>query len=172
MFIIIVYVAMKNKKTHELKCVLEPFQMKWDRKKLWEFRKNDRDFQVGDTLWEREYNPENNTYTGREIWEEVLYIIKGPDYGVPEGFAIMSTRISGYIDHNFEPLLIQWAKLEKLIAKKRSEFDEDILSGEYNSAKEHINEIKGKLDSLMRTVLEIEKQEKEDCGCPDKEEEK
>ena len=81
--------------THELKCVLEPFQQKWNRNKYWEYRKNDRNFQKGDTLWEREYNPLDNSFTGREIYEEVTWILEGGSFGVPEGFVIMSTKISG-----------------------------------------------------------------------------
>lgn len=81
---------------HELKCVLEPFQQKWDRNKNWEFRKNDRDFQKGDILWEREYDPSTNSYSGREIYEEVTWMIKGGVFGIPEGYVIMSTKITGY----------------------------------------------------------------------------
>lgn len=77
---------------HELKCVLEPFQAKWDGKKYWEFRKNDRDFRVGDYLNEREYNPESKSYTGREILEEVVWILEGGSFGVPEDCVIMSTK--------------------------------------------------------------------------------
>lgn len=77
---------------HELKCVLDPFQAKWDGKKDWEFRKNDRDYRVGDFLLEREYNPEDKTYSGREIIEEVLWILEGGQYGVPADCVIMSTK--------------------------------------------------------------------------------
>jgi ParB family transcriptional regulator, chromosome partitioning protein len=77
---------------HELKCVIEPFQAKWEKKKSWEFRKNDRDFRVGDYLLEREYDPNNNTYTGREILEEVTWILPGGSFGVPADCVIMSTR--------------------------------------------------------------------------------
>lgn len=77
---------------HELKCVIEPFQAKWEKKKSWEFRKNDRDFRVGDYLLEREYDSTNNTYTGREILEEVIWILPGGSFGVPTDCVIMSTR--------------------------------------------------------------------------------
>jgi len=79
-------------KRHDLKCVLEPFQAKWDKKKSWEFRKNDRDFQIGDELNEKEYNPETDSYSGREILEEVIWILPGGKFGVPDDCVIMSTR--------------------------------------------------------------------------------
>ena len=63
----------KNKiimsKTHELKCVKEPFQVKWAGNKDWEFRKNDRDYKVGDVLLEKEYDAENSTYSGERYIE-------------------------------------------------------------------------------------------------------
>ncbi len=40
--------------THELKTDPAVFQASWDEKKMFEVRKNDRDFRVGDTLWIRE----------------------------------------------------------------------------------------------------------------------
>ena len=78
--------------THELKCLVEPFQAKWDGDKNWEFRKNDRDYKIGDILKEREYDAEKNVYSSREILEEVTWILHGGTFGVPEGYVIMSTR--------------------------------------------------------------------------------
>lgn len=77
---------------HDLKCVTEPFQAKWDKKKSWEFRKNDRDFKVGDLLLEKEYDPITDTYSGREILEEVIWILPGGQFGVPDDCVIMSTK--------------------------------------------------------------------------------
>lgn len=77
---------------HELKCVTEPFQAKWDGKKSWEFRKNDRGFRVGDILREREYDLNTGMYSGREIFEKVTWILPGGLFGVPEDCVIMSTE--------------------------------------------------------------------------------
>lgn len=79
-------------KTHELKLLKEPFREKWNGNKNWEYRLNDRDFQVGDTLVEKEYDHINNTFTGREITEEVTYIVPGGQYNVPDDYVIMSTK--------------------------------------------------------------------------------
>ena len=108
--------------THELKCVLEPFQQKWNRNKYWEYRKNDRNFQKGDTLWEREYNPLDNSFTGREIYEEVTWILEGGSFGVPEGFVIMSTKISGLqVMNEFIDKLKDKLNLEQTIPQDRSD---------------------------------------------------
>lgn len=53
--------------THELKTVQPYFEKVWFNEKIFEIRKNDRDFQVGDFALLREYDPENHTYSGRKF---------------------------------------------------------------------------------------------------------
>lgn len=81
--------------THELKCHPEPFQAVLDWTKRFEWRKADRDYQVGDTLKLREWDPAWRThldmsigYTGRECTRTVTYIIR-EGFGIPEGYCIM-----------------------------------------------------------------------------------
>lgn len=85
--------------THDLKCHPEPFQAKLDGKKPWEFRKDDRGYQLGDIFHEREWvpkptgsDPKDGYYTGRTLDELVTFILRGPDFGIPEGFCIMTTE--------------------------------------------------------------------------------
>lgn len=59
---------------HELKTWPAPFEAVLDGKKTYEFRRNDRNFQVGDQLWLREWNNETAQYTGRSATTEVSYI--------------------------------------------------------------------------------------------------
>lgn len=72
---------------HHLKTHSIPFQAVRDGKKRFEFRKNDRDFHCGDTLILQEFN---SFHTGEEHMALVTFIIYGPDYGVPEGYCVMS----------------------------------------------------------------------------------
>lgn len=66
--------------------------------KTFEFRKNDRNFKVGDTLFLRSWNTETGNYVGRggrgidlhSCTRLVTYIINGPNFGIPEGYCIMS----------------------------------------------------------------------------------
>lgn len=51
---------------HNLKTWPEYFQAVIDGKKTFEIRKNDRDFKVGNELLLQEYDPEQETYTGRQ----------------------------------------------------------------------------------------------------------
>lgn len=90
-------------KVHELKTDPEVFDAVLYGKKKFEVRKNDRDFQVGDTLLLR-----RTKYTGEEMkrgysleystmpWPlqvKVEYILKGPIYGLKDGWVIMSITL-------------------------------------------------------------------------------
>jgi hypothetical protein len=86
-------------KTHELKCWPEPFEALLDGRKVHEFRKDDRGFEVGDELLLWEWLPPeqnkgrySNGCTGRIERLRVTYISHGPDWGIPEGYVVMSLR--------------------------------------------------------------------------------
>jgi hypothetical protein len=51
--------------THEIKCWPQWFNMLIARSKGFELRKDDRKYEAGDTLREREYDPITKTFTGR-----------------------------------------------------------------------------------------------------------
>jgi hypothetical protein len=53
-----------------------------------DYRKNDRGFQAGDTLNLREYVNCSDTFTGREQPVKVVYFL-GSCPGLPEGYCIM-----------------------------------------------------------------------------------
>ncbi|HAC0715691.1 TPA_asm: DUF3850 domain-containing protein [Listeria monocytogenes] len=72
---------------HKLKILPEFFQEKIALKKSFEIRKNDRDYKVGDTLVLQEF--ENGKYTGREYWEDVIYIT---NYLQKDDVVVMGTR--------------------------------------------------------------------------------
>ena len=80
--------CLPNIKVHELKTWSEPFQAIWEGEKQFEFRRNDRDFKVGDVLFLREWNPDTG-YTKRAMITNVTYIMTS-GFGVPEGYCIMS----------------------------------------------------------------------------------
>lgn len=84
-------------KTHELKCWPAPFQALADGRKTCEWRKNDRDYDAGDTLHLREWNPGDwaipvGRYTGRELRLIVTDIQHGRNWGIPEGYVMMSVK--------------------------------------------------------------------------------
>lgn len=78
---------------HQLKCWPDSFQAMVDGLKTFEIRRNDdRNYQVGDILDNREWEPIRNEYTGRALRQLVTFILGGGLYGVPEAYCIMSVR--------------------------------------------------------------------------------
>lgn len=75
-----------SSKKHTLKTLNPYFKDIWDKKKLFEIRKNDRDFQVGDWLELTEY--ENGEFTSRVILAEVIYVCQYPT-ALKESFVVL-----------------------------------------------------------------------------------
>lgn len=81
---------MFNPKRHILKTWLQPFQAVWDGVKTFEVRKNDRNYESGDQLLLREYDPTTETYTGREIACWTPFVLQGGQFGLPDDTCVMS----------------------------------------------------------------------------------
>ncbi len=77
-------------KEHELKCRPEYLFRIISGQKRFEIRKNDRDFQVGDFLVLREFDPDNDAYD--EIRVKVTYITT---YEQKEGYVVMGIELEG-----------------------------------------------------------------------------
>lgn len=77
-------------KVHELKCHSDPFQSVYTGVKSFEIRVNDRDYQIGDTLHLKEYDPKNNSYSGRWCSKRITYMIRGGNYGLPDDLVVMA----------------------------------------------------------------------------------
>ena len=99
---------MTSSRRHELKTHPSVFDAVKDGRKTWEFRRNDRDFQVGDTLILEFYDPAPNDFISSRshgyLYEEkgpgrihidarVTYILHGGQFGVPVGFCVMSIEV-------------------------------------------------------------------------------
>lgn len=86
-------------KEHVLKVWPEYYQSVVDGIKPFEFRRDDRDYKVGDTLRLREWNPDyidgyteaqmEAAYTGRETVRIVTYKLPGGAFGLPKGLCIL-----------------------------------------------------------------------------------
>lgn len=83
--------------THALKCYPQYFADLHSGNKTFELRKEDRPFEVGDTLIIQEYDPESTTgmcYSGRELTYIISYILRdAPKFGLKPGFAILGLKI-------------------------------------------------------------------------------
>jgi len=77
-------------KVHTLEIWPDQFQAIYTSKKNFEWRKNDRDFKVGDVLCFRCWSPATHEYLQYpKIERRVTYILYGPDFDIPEGYCIM-----------------------------------------------------------------------------------
>jgi len=95
---------MNKAKIHQLKTWPTHFQDLIERKKTFEIRKNDRDFQVGNLLELLEWQPifkgsmespfeiVGGSFTGRNLTVEVTHILSAPEFGVDENVVILSIK--------------------------------------------------------------------------------
>lgn len=88
------YTTDKNVKTHELKTWPEFFSLVCAGVKKFEIRKNDREYSVGDILHLREYDPHRQSFTGFWCDRRVVYLIRGPGFGLEPGYVCMSLELA------------------------------------------------------------------------------
>jgi len=80
--------------THELKTWPKFFKQITRGYKHFELRKDDRDYQVGDTLKLIEYNPKMSYHTGFYCECKVTSILrKSIEFGLMDGYCIMSIEL-------------------------------------------------------------------------------
>lgn len=80
---------------HDLKCWPKPFDAVERGDKRFEFRRDDRGFSIGDILVLRRWNPQTGDYTGRWLRKRVTYLARGPEFGIPLGYCVMSLGPGG-----------------------------------------------------------------------------
>lgn len=81
------------KPDHELKCWPESFAAIWRGHKTYDIRRDDRGFKILDLLLLREWGPDSREYTGSELTAEVTHVTRGPEWGIPQGMAVMAIRV-------------------------------------------------------------------------------
>ncbi len=79
---------------HELKIYPKYFDAVLDGSKLFEIRKNDRGFQVGDNIMLREWD--NIKYSGRTIYAEITYILDDKFVGLADGYVALGIKVNDY----------------------------------------------------------------------------
>ncbi|MFV0413317.1 MAG: ParB/RepB/Spo0J family partition protein [Oscillospiraceae bacterium] len=82
-------------KTHCLKTWPREFEATQSGLKPWEFRVNDRNFEVGEHVMLEEWNPETEEYTGRTFAGVIKYMLSGPAFGIPDGYVIFTVWKEG-----------------------------------------------------------------------------
>jgi hypothetical protein len=74
---------------HELKIAPEYFEKVLSKEKTFEFRYNDRNYQVGDILKLKEYH--NGNYSGQETSVQITYILQNFE-GLQPNYTILSIK--------------------------------------------------------------------------------
>jgi len=77
-------------RVHELKTWPEYYQEVLMGHKTFEVTKNDRDFKVGDIVILHEWDATNEIYTGRSLARVISYVLHGGQFGIEEGYCVMS----------------------------------------------------------------------------------
>lgn len=80
---------LKAPREHELKCWPSVFAAIREGLKRHEFRRDDRDFKLGDILVLNEWEPKKG-YTGDSQRVRVTWITRFPDFETPKGYCVMS----------------------------------------------------------------------------------
>lgn len=77
---------------HELKIWPEPFKAVFNGTKLYEVRKADRPFAVGDTVVLKEWNPQTASYTGFWIKTDLTYLTPAGSWGLPVDMCVFGIK--------------------------------------------------------------------------------
>lgn len=75
---------------HELKCNRQYLRDITDGRKLFEVRRDDRGFEVGDLLFLREFD--DGQYGESSIEARVSYLLRGGKFGIEDGFVVLGIR--------------------------------------------------------------------------------
>ena len=84
-----------NMQIHKVKILPNHFRAVKKKLKKSEIRKNDRNYKDGDVLFLQEFDDRKQfkSYTGSEVIVKVTHILHGGQYGIEEGYCVMSFRI-------------------------------------------------------------------------------
>lgn len=77
-------------KIHEVKTGPGYFRLGLSGDKPFEVRRDDRGYEVGDILREKEWSPHGG-YTGRVHERKITFVLRDPDY-CKEGFVVMGLK--------------------------------------------------------------------------------
>lgn len=78
---------------HVLKTHPPYFQRVKSGDKTFEVRKDDRDFQVNDTLELVEFDPITNEFTQDKLLAEITYKLSGGQFGIEHGYCVLAVRL-------------------------------------------------------------------------------
>lgn len=98
---------------HELKTWTDLYPAIESNAKRVEIRFNDRDFEAGDLLLLREYDPKEELHTGRSCWRRVTHVLQGGRFGLESLYVAMSLEVVDPAEFTFmHEVPASWAPSE------------------------------------------------------------
>lgn len=83
--------------THAVKTWKLYYELQEQGKKLFELRKDDRPYKIGDKFLSQEFDQTKNEYTGREETYEIAYILRDAEmFGLKQGYCILQLKEINY----------------------------------------------------------------------------
>ena len=76
-------------KTHYVKTIQPYYNDSKRGIKLFEVRKNDRDYQVGDFFVQEEFNTETQDLTGDNFKSKIIYLLRGGQFGIADDYCVL-----------------------------------------------------------------------------------
>ncbi len=149
------------KKTHEIKTWKATYQDIIDGKKPFEYRKNDRDYQVGDQVVHIEWDPVGQCITDRRLYTTITYILHGPNLDIPVGYCVFGQHTYGQMDfiRDFQKINEILSGFEKKLSNKYggdmaerlhhvlNQFD-NLATGSVLQAKDFVDDVKTQFKAL------------------------
>lgn len=79
--------------THALKTWMNYYQEQENGDKLFELRKDDRPYKVGDKFLSQEFDQHKNEYTGKEHLYIITYVLRNVEmFGLKQGYVIIQLK--------------------------------------------------------------------------------
>jgi len=79
--------------THAVKTWLQYYEAQQAGEKLFELRKDDRPYKVGDKFLSQEFDQHKNEYTGKETVYLISYVLRDAEFfGLRKGFCILQLK--------------------------------------------------------------------------------
>jgi hypothetical protein len=145
-------VKQEKQEEHELKTWTAPFQAMLDGVKRFEFRKNDRDYRVGNVLRLREWNPDTG-YTGRELRAKVTWMLTS-GFGLPDGYCVMSIVFSSASHHTDAEYLALGKAFDAMVDKSLELREErDVLRSQLAETKAKLEATNGLLEAASEMAI-------------------
>ncbi len=107
---------------HELKILPIYFEEVIKGNKTFEIRKDDRDFNVGDILLLKEYDPDEiyfdiddkeTHFSGKKILRKISYILKDiPSLGLKQGYVLLAVKeLDSDIELKWKSNMVEWGEI-------------------------------------------------------------